>query len=217
MPPAKGLQFTARVGELPEDVFVVVCFELTEGLSELVHGRLKMASNRPGLAAADLLEQWLELTVWQDGIALRRLTGVISECARGDSGHRRTHYEVVVRPPLWRLGFMHNSRILQHQSTDNILRTLMHERGIIDAVFDLQHTPSEREYCVQHRETDLAFLERLAAEEGWHFYYQHGTVDGEEKPSLIVADNHRNAPRLEAVEYNAKAGGSNRQPAVFPF
>ena len=222
---AKGLQFTARVGELPEDVFSVIGFELTEGLSELVHGRLKMASNLPALAAADVLEQWLELVIWQDGTALRRFNGVVSEFVRGDSGHRRTHYQVVVQPPLWRLGLMHNSRIFQNQSTDNILSTLIRERGIADTVFDLQHTPSEREYCVQYRESDLAFLERLAAEEGWHFRYRHeryqhdryrhGSDDGQEQPALIVADNHHNAPRLEAVEYNARAGGNSRQPAVF--
>ena len=40
MPQADGLQFTVRVGELPEDVFSVVGFSLTEALSELFHGRL---------------------------------------------------------------------------------------------------------------------------------------------------------------------------------
>ncbi|AKO53312.1 hypothetical protein ABA45_13535 [Marinobacter psychrophilus] len=92
---ANGLQFTARVGELPEDVFSLVGFELTEGLSELVHGRLKMASNLPTLAATDILEQRLELTIWQNG------------------------------------------RIFQSQSTNNILRSLIRERDIADAVFDL--------------------------------------------------------------------------------
>jgi type VI secretion system secreted protein VgrG len=225
MHPAKGLQFTARVGELPEDVFSVIGFELTEGLSELVRGRLKMASNLPTLAAADALEQRLELTIWQNGAAIRRFIGVVSEFVRGDSGHRRTHYEVVIQPPLWRLGLRHNSRIFQSQSADDILSTLVRERGMNDAMFDLQHTPPEREYCVQHRESDLAFFERLAAEEGWHFRYQdgryqhgryhHGSDDGQEHPALILADNHRNAPRLEAVEYDTKAGGSSRQPAVF--
>ncbi|MFT4818416.1 MAG: type VI secretion system secreted protein VgrG, partial [Marinobacter psychrophilus] len=135
---ANGLQFTARVGELPEDIFSLVGFELTEGLSELVHGRLKMASNLPTPAAADILEQHLELTIWQNGAAIRRFTGVVSEFVRGDSGHRRTHYEVVIQPPLWRLGLMHYSRIFQSQSTDNILRSLIRGRDIADAVFDLR-------------------------------------------------------------------------------
>jgi len=112
---------------------------------------------------------------------------------------------------------MHNSRIFQTQTTDTIVRTLLEERGIVGSVFDLKRTPQEREYCVQHRESDLAFIERLAAEEGWHYRYQHGGVEGDEQPGLIIADHHGDAPRLEAVEYNGKAGGSTKQPAVFHF
>ncbi|WP_100638451.1 type VI secretion system Vgr family protein [Marinobacter salexigens] len=217
MPQANGLQFTARVGELPTDVFSVVSFALTEGLSELFHGRLILASTDSDLQASDILEQSVDLVVWQDGMPLRRFTGVVNEFARGDTGHRRTCYELVIQPPLWRLGLMHNSRIFQTQTTDTIVRTLLEERGIVDSVFDLKRTPQEREYCVQHRESDLAFIERLAAEEGWHYRYQHGSLDGSEQPGLILADHHGDAPRLEPVEYNAKAGGSTKQPSVFRF
>ncbi|WP_303293747.1 type VI secretion system Vgr family protein, partial [Marinobacter sp. ST-43] len=77
--------------------------------------------------------------------------------------------------------------------------------------------PEEREYCVQHRETDLQFLERLAAEEGWHYRYQHGSVDGEEQPALILADHHGDAPKLDPVTCNTKAGGSTQQACVFQF
>jgi type VI secretion system secreted protein VgrG len=112
---------------------------------------------------------------------------------------------------------MHNSRIFQTQSTDAIVRKLLEERGIIDTTFDLKRTPEEREYCVQHRESDLAFLERLSAEEGWHYRYSHGSVDGEDQSALIIADHHGDAPRLTEAQYNAKAGGSTRQPAIFRF
>ncbi|MEP1213495.1 MAG: type VI secretion system tip protein TssI/VgrG, partial [Marinobacter sp.] len=67
------------------------------------------------------------------------------------------------------------------------------------------------------RESDLAFIERLAAEEGWHYRYSHGDVEGNDQPALIIADHHGDAPRLELVEYNGKAGGSSRQSAVFQF
>ena len=217
MPQASGLQFTAVVGGFPSDVFVVVGFELTEGLSEQFTGNLELASTDPSVSAADVLEQPVDLVVWQDGAPLRRFTGVASEFARGDSGHRRTRYEIVFQPALWRLGLMHNSRIFQTQTTDAIVRTLLEERGIVDTVFDLKRSPEEREYCVQHRESDLAFVERLAAEEGWHYRYQHGSVDGSEQPALVIADHHGDAPKLDAVEYNAKAGGSAKTPCVFRF
>ena len=71
MPQANGLQFTARVGELPSDMFSVVSFALTEGLSQLFHGRLIMASTDPGIQASDVLEQPVDLMVWQDGTPRR--------------------------------------------------------------------------------------------------------------------------------------------------
>ena len=217
MPQASGLQFTATIGEYSSDHFSVVGFALTERLSELFQGRLDLASTDPSVVASKVLEQPVDLVIWQDRAPLRRFTGVVSEFARGDSGHRRTRYELVFRPPLWRLALMHNSRIFQNRGTDEIVRTLLEERGVVDTVFDLERRPEEREYCVQHRESDLAFVERLAAEEGWHYRYQHGSLDGQEPPALVFADHHRDSPRLEAVPYNGKAGGSTRTPCVFRF
>ena len=217
MPQASGLQFTARVGEFPSDHFSVVGFKLAEQLSALFHGRLELASTDPDVAAADVLEQPVDLVVWQDGQPVRRFTGVVNEFVRGNTGHRRTAYEVVIQPPAWRLGLMHNSRIFQTQTTDAIVRTLLEERGIIDTVFDFKRPPEEREYCVQHRESDLQFINRLAAEEGWHYRYQHGSVDGEEQPALIIADHHGDAPKLDPVPCNTQAGGSSKQACVFSF
>src|SRR5690554_2920756 len=217
MPQASGLQFTARVGEFPSDYFSVAGFALTESLSQLFQGRVHLASTDPDVHAADILEQPVDLVVWQDGQPVRRFTGVVNEFVRGNTGHRRTAYEVVIQPPLWRLGLMHNSCIFQTQTTDAIVRTLLEERGIVDSIFDFKRPPEEREYCVQHRETDLQFLERLVAEEGWHYRYQHGSVDAEEQPALILADHHGDAPKLDPVTCNTKAGGSTQQPCVFQF
>ena len=217
MPQASGLQFTARVDGLPSDLFSVVGFALTERLSEVFQGRIELASTDPSIRAAEILEQPVDLVIWQDSMPLRRFTGVVNEFVRGDAGHRRTRYELIIQPPLWRLGLMHNSRIFQTQGTDTIVRTLLEERGIIDSIFDLKRTPEQREYCVQHRESDLAFLERLAAEEGWHYRYEQGSVDGDTQSALIIADHHGDAPKLEPAAYNAKAGGSTQRPAVYRF
>jgi len=217
MPQASGLQFTARVGDFPSDHFAVVAFALTERLSEPFQGRLELASTDPDVFADAMLEQPVDLVVWQDGQPLRRFTGVVNEFARGDTGHRRTRYEVTFQPPLWRLGLMHNSRIFQGQDTVAIVRTLLEERGIVETIFNFKRAPEEREYCVQHRESDLAFIERLAAEEGWHYRYQHGRVDGEDRPALVFADHHGDSPKLEPAAYNGRAGGSTRQPCISRF
>jgi len=215
MPKANGLQFTAQVGDFPSDVFSVVGFDLTESLSQLFCGRLQLASTDSDIDASNVLEQSVDLVVWQHSEPLRRFTGVVSEFVICDSGHHRTRYEIVLESPLWRLELMYNSRIFQGQTTESIVSTLLQERGISALAFHLKGHGEVREYCVQHRESDLAFIERLAAEEGWHYRYGHGSTNASQQPTVIFADHHVDAPRLNAAEYNAKAGGSSRQPAVF--
>ena len=217
MPQSAGLQFTVTIGSLPRDLFAVTGFELEESLSSVFTGSLQLASRDPSIAPDEVLEQPVDLLVFRDGQPLRRFNGVVSEFARLDSGHRRTAYEVVIQPPVWRLGLMHNSRIYQTRTTGDIVRTLLEERGIADTVFDLKRPPEEREYCVQHRENDLTFLERLAAEEGWHYRYAHGSADGEETPGLVIADHHGDAPLLDPITYNGRSGGSTRADCVFRF
>ena len=63
MPQATGLQFTARVGDLPPDHFAVVGFELTERLSDLADGHLELASRDPAVAPETVLEQPVELVM----------------------------------------------------------------------------------------------------------------------------------------------------------
>jgi type VI secretion system secreted protein VgrG len=215
MPKANGLQFTVQVGEFPSEVFSVIGFELTESLSRLCGGRLQLASTDSDVDASDVLEQSVDLVIWQHGEPLRRFTGVVSEFVICDSGRHRTRYEIVLQSPLWRLELMYNSRIFQGRTTESIASALLQERGIPAAAFQLRGHGDVREYCVQHRESDLAFIQRLAAEEGWHYRYCHGSIDASQQPMVIFADHHGDSPRLDTAEYNAKAGGSNRQPAVF--
>ncbi|MGP4845374.1 type VI secretion system Vgr family protein, partial [Marinobacter sp. 1Y8] len=213
MPQPTGLQFTARLGSLPEDTFAVVEFELTESLSDLFHLTLDLASAFDDLAVTDVLDQDAELVVWQDGEVLRRFHGVVSTFSRGDTGHRRTQYSAIIQPAFWRLGLMHNSRIFQQQTTETVIQTLLDERGVVDRTLNLKRPSEEREYCVQHRESDLAFATRLAAEEGWHYRFEHRQGGH----TLILADHHREAPELPEAGYNVTAGGSSRQPAVLSF
>ncbi|WP_033138473.1 type VI secretion system tip protein TssI/VgrG, partial [Aeromonas finlandensis] len=69
-------------------------------------------------------------------------------------------------------GLRQNSRIFQAQKPDEILSILLQEHGITDYAFALKNEHAQREYCVQYRETDLDFVNRLAAEEGLFYFYE---------------------------------------------
>ncbi|WP_368266045.1 type VI secretion system tip protein TssI/VgrG [Dickeya chrysanthemi] len=167
-----GLQFTVKVGALPETTFAVVDFELSEALNQPFALSLNLASALPGVDFGAVLDQPCELLVWYEGELQRRVSGIVSRFAQGDTGFRRTRYQAEVRPALWRLGLRTNARIFQTQKPDAIISTLLEEAGITDYAFALRHDHAVREYCVQYRESDLAFINRLAAEEGLFYFHE---------------------------------------------
>ncbi|MCZ0793205.1 type VI secretion system tip protein VgrG [Dickeya solani] len=167
-----GLQFTVKVGALPDTTFAVVDFELGEALNQPFALSLNLASSQPGIDFGAVLDQPCELLVWYEGELQRRVSGIVSRFAQGDTGFRRTRYQAEVRPALWRLGLRTNARIFQTQKPDAIISTLLEEVGITDYAFALRHEHAVREYCVQYRESDLAFINRLAAEEGLFYFHE---------------------------------------------
>jgi type VI secretion system secreted protein VgrG len=214
MTDAGGWQFTLALAGTEE--LAVIDFTHREQLSTPFELSVRFASRDGSLSAADILDREATLTIWQEGEALRRINGIVSEFGRGDRGHRRTFYRVEVRPALWRLGLRHNSRIFQQVSPLTVLNTLCDEHGLTDIAFAATREPEPREYCVQYRETDLAFIERLAAEEGLFYFHQFfetdGEVGGEKRSSaahrLVFADAPQVLPHLGERRYHSRAGGT---------
>ncbi|WP_136253115.1 type VI secretion system Vgr family protein [Onishia niordana] len=212
----KGLQFTLSLAGLPrgpgQTELSVIDFSHEEALSAPFHLRVRFASRAADLSPETLLDRPASLTVWQGGIAQRRVHGIVAEFGRGDRGHRRSHYEVIIRPSLWRLSLCHNSRIFQRVSPLTIINTLCEERGLTDVAFAVTRELEEREYCVQYRETDLEFVERLAAEEGLFYFHQHLESSGEDDDlgahRLVFADDPQVLTGLGERSYHHRAGGS---------
>ncbi|BES85636.1 type VI secretion system tip protein TssI/VgrG [Pectobacterium araliae] len=180
-----GLQFTVTVGALPASTFAVVDFQLSEALNQPFALSLNLASPLPSIDFGAVLDQPCELLVWYEGELKRRVSGMVSAFAQGDTGFRRTRYQAEVRPALWRLGLRTNARIFQAQKPEAIIGTLLEESGITDYAFALRHDHAPREYCVQYRESDLAFVTRLAAEEGLYFFHEFE----ESKHRVVFADD----------------------------
>ncbi|MDE8753427.1 type VI secretion system tip protein VgrG [Pectobacterium polaris] len=180
-----GLQFTVKVGALPASTFAVVDFQLSEALNQPFALSLNLASPLPGIDFGAVLDQPCELLVWYEGELQRRVSGIVSAFAQGDTGFRRTRYQAEVRPALWRLGLRTNARLFQAQKPEAIIGALLEESGITDYAFALRNEHAVREYCVQYRESDLAFITRLAAEEGLYFFHEFE----EGKHRLVFADD----------------------------
>lgn len=98
--------------------------------------------------------------------------GVIADaqCVGGDGGLVR--YRITLRDWTWWLDQARCSRVFQERSVREIVDTVfqMHPQHAhwrwSDDVDGMLAASRPRSYCVQYRETDLAFVQRLLAEEG---------------------------------------------------
>ncbi|NIX94312.1 type VI secretion system tip protein VgrG [Pseudomonas fulva] len=211
MPRQSDLRFTVTA---PVGDFEVAAFTLDEALSEPFQLHLELSSFDPAIDFAQLLDQPLTLHIAQSG-TVRHVHGLVSTFEQADTGHRRTRYRAVVEPALARLGLCSDWRIFQALSIPQIIEQVLKQHHItdIEIVSTREHLP--REYCVQAGETDLDFVERLAAEEGFYYAFGH-RADGHR---LIVSDRLYSHCAIDGdpVTYNPSAGGDQPAPALRRF
>lgn len=117
------------------------------------------------------------------------IVGKVSVDGMGQSGPLGT-LEIV--PALWALGFTEDSRIFQEKTAIDIVETVLTERlgpygrRIDTASLDRARYLS-RDYCVQYRESALAFVDRLLEEEGVGYGFRH---EDEGPETLVLFDDN---------------------------
>ena len=89
---------------------------------------------------------------------------------------QRAVYRLRIVPTLWLLKKRTTSRIFQELTVPAIVSAVLDESGVKYAL-RLLGTYRRRTYCVQYRETDFAFVERLLAEEGIFYTFDHGGAE----------------------------------------
>ncbi|MBC3453003.1 type VI secretion system tip protein VgrG [Pseudomonas mosselii] len=214
--------------------FEVVSFTLDEALSTPFRLVLELVSYEDNVDFAHLLDKPALFTILRGQRPMRHVHGLISAFSQGDTGSCRTRYQAVIEPKLARAGLRSNWRIFQQQSVPQILETLFKAQRITD--FELGHSfpHAPREFCVQAGETDLAFITRLAAEEGFIYRFVHSAKGhrllisdrvltlGMISSSLVNPEDDDDDegfidddyPDPLAVLYHANSGGDQARPCL---
>lgn len=156
----------------------VLRFEGIEPLSRLFRFRIELVQEIPA-GVGDALDplQWVgtnaTLTV-QGSEHSRKFHGIVEQFCILSVSKARIAYEAILVPSLSLLTLNQNCRIFQDTSTPDIIATVLANAGFRDrlelALFS--HYPP-RNYCVQYRESDWAFITRLMEEEGIFFRFHH--------------------------------------------
>ena len=213
-------------------LFEVVSFTLDEALSTPFRLVVELVSYTENADFAHLLDKPALFTILRGQRPVRYVHGLVSAFTQGDSSFCRTRYQAVIEPKLARAALRSNWRIFQHQSVPQILETLFKAQRITDFELGSSFPHQPREFCVQAGETDLAFLSRLAAEEGFVYRFAHSAKGhrllvsdrllslGMINCSLIKAEDERPGfvdplhPDPLAVLFHADGGGDQARPCL---
>ena len=140
----------------------------------------------------------------------RFFDGIVCEFSHQGRHGRHALYRMVLRPWLWLLSQDHDCRVFQHESSIEIVKKLCQERGFSSIEESLLYSYPARDYCVQYRESSLAFISRLLEHEGIYYYFKHA----QGKHTLVLADSmsaHQRVPGFETIGY-AVVGDDKRKP-----
>jgi type VI secretion system secreted protein VgrG len=152
----------------------VIRFSGHEAMSRLFEFKIELASEDPAIDFAEVVGKPALLSVRGDGMP-RSFNGIVCAFEQIDELPRYALYQATLVPVFWRLGLRHDCRIFQGLTTEEIIRKVFSTAEIPAQQyrFNLVGNYEPRDYCVQYRESDWAFVSRLLEEDGIFHYFEH--------------------------------------------
>lgn len=208
-----------------DGALVVASFHGVERLSALFHVEFDLISNKGDLDGEAILaaDSWLGIQQpttmagsGKRGVQMLRIHGVLANFEQHGRDDDGVHYKAIMVPRLWRLSLTHQSRIFQDLSVIDIVKQVLkdHKFEPDDASWRTNgRSYPTREYVVQYRESDLAFINRLLEHEGIFYHFEHH----DERSTLVFGDQpeacHK-VPGNSTFIYRTQVGGTRAPDAV---
>ena len=185
---------------LGENVLALINIEGTEALGELFEFHIEALSEQENIDFDKALGQGCTLKLKAYEGKQRIFHGIMTEAQWIGKLEDFYHYKVVLRPWLWMLGRRADCRIFLDKDVKDIIKDVFSKAGFNDFEFRTNGDYEKIPYCVQYRETDLAFVSRLMEQYGIYYFFEHS--DG--KHAMTLADSrssHKAIPDLSKVPY----------------
>jgi type VI secretion system secreted protein VgrG len=192
---------------LGDDALLLNSFHGYERVSTTFRYVMDVLAEDPNIDLKGLLMKPAVLTIKLEDQTERHIHGNINRIKLmeyGDDGMAR--YQIEMVPWLWFLNLFSNCRIFQNKSAPDIIEQVFADRGFSNYNLKLTGSYTQREYCVQYRETDFNFVSRLMEEEGIYYFFEQS----EAKHTLILGDAKaafEACPHKAAARFTPATGG----------
>jgi len=191
---------------LGKDVLVLGSYVVGEGLSEPFEVTIEALSEQNNLNFDDAMGRSCTIKQITYDNKVRYYNGILTVAQQVGRSQDLFRYNLVLRPWLWLLGRRADCRIFLDKDVKEIISEVFKKAGFTD--FEIRTTGDYQTipYCVQYRETDLAFCSRLMEHYGIYYFFEHA----EGSHMLVLADSrtsHKEIVDLPKVPYVPWHGG----------
>lgn len=137
----------------------------------------------------------------------RYLHGVLTDLAMVTDDEAACLYSATLQPHLALLQHGCNLAVFQHISVPDLVCQILRRNNIKNIELRLQASYQPREYCIQYRESDFAFISRLLESEGIYYFFSHTAS----QHTLILVDHPsgHHAAAIAALPWHQLAGSEN--------
>jgi type VI secretion system secreted protein VgrG len=170
---------------LGKDVLLLQSFSGQEGVSRLFAFDLDLLSENRAVSFEKIIGQRVTIRIALSTGEKRYINGFVSRFAHVGQDERFARYHAEVVPWLWFLTRTSDCRIFQNMTIPDVIAKIFHDLGFNDFKNALEGSFEPREYCVQYRETDFAFVSRLMEEYGISYFFEHE----QDSHTLVLANS----------------------------
>ena len=188
-------------GSFPEGTFFLDGLRGSESLGGPFQFSLSLLSDSPDFDISSVVGDTMTVGVEGEEGTTRYFNGYVTRMALVGIFDTHAQYRATLRPWLFLLSSRVNSRIFQNQNVPDIAKALFREHGFSDFEDSLSNSYDPREFVVQYRESDFAFVSRLFEHAGIYYYFRHE----QGRHVLVLADSasaHKTIPGYEEVLFH---------------
>ena len=191
---------------------------LREAVSQPFELQLHCLSTSAHFELKQLIGEQISLSLLQSDGQYKPWHGYVFAAAQLGSNGGLARYALTMRPWLSSLALRRNSRVFHDQTALQVIEAVLAEhQPMAHWRIDVSEALRVRSLCTQYRESDLDFVQRLLAEEGLSYHFEH--LDGQAaadadaahhaKHVLVITGRLAQRTALGAVRFTSQHATAN--------
>ena len=174
------------------------------------------------LALKALVGEQLSVRVLQHDGTYKPLHGYVFEAAQLGSDGGLARYRLAMRPWLSFLALRRDAYVFQDKTAREVIEAVFARYPFVNFRWEAADELRLRSLCTQYRESDLAFVQRLLAEEGLSYHFEHleGEAEqGQARHVLVVCGRDGTRPDLGVARFSSRirTPGNGHKDAITAF